>query len=498
VGKVKAVVIGGGMSGLATAINLLDLGLEVSLYEADEIFGGRASSWIDEDGDTVDNALHVFMPYYVNLLNFFDKLGISENIIWKDTSFYYAMKGGRQAVLKFAPLPPPGHAIYAFLHLLKDFDEVPRWKVLASLLPLGIGVLRGLLNLDRLDEISMESLLCRYTFYDAMRPLMEPAIRGLTFSLPYEVSAKVMVNWFTKMFVSAKNSRIGFANGGLGDIWVDNCLKYIRERGGEAWKNKRLSALEVRGLEVKSALTEDGEKLEADIFVSAIDPHSLLRILPAEALGFEYFRQLVHFKMAPSMSLQIWFDRKLTDIDCTFFSNGCIFNTYADLSNVIPHVFKGGSMFELVISPADYLLGLSDKVIFDQAYKQFLEIFPEAKNAEVNKWKLVRVRQGVYRPFPGMERYRPFQRTPFLNFYLAGDYTKTPVSSGGMEAAIWTANRVAELIAMDRLGKSLSLNVDYRPYEIMMNSLRPILLGQTALLALFAARLVRKVFSRSD
>jgi len=38
-------------AGLATAINLLDLGIEVELVEADEIFGGRASSWLDEDGD---------------------------------------------------------------------------------------------------------------------------------------------------------------------------------------------------------------------------------------------------------------------------------------------------------------------------------------------------------------------------------------------------------------------------------------------------------------
>ncbi len=72
----KALVMGGGMAGLATAINLLDLGIEVELVEADEIFGGRASSWLDEDGDMIDNALHVFFPYYVNLLNFFKKMGI--------------------------------------------------------------------------------------------------------------------------------------------------------------------------------------------------------------------------------------------------------------------------------------------------------------------------------------------------------------------------------------------------------------------------------------
>ena len=70
------------------------------------------------------------------------------------------------------------------------------------------------------------------------------------------------------------------------------------------------------------------------------------------------------FQYAPSLSLQVWFDRKLTDVDVTFFYNDCIFNTYADLSNVLPHIFSGGSMFEMVISPADHVQGLPDKVIF--------------------------------------------------------------------------------------------------------------------------------------
>ena len=45
----KALIMGGGMSGLAAAVNLLDQGIDVEIIEADEIFGGRASSWLDED-----------------------------------------------------------------------------------------------------------------------------------------------------------------------------------------------------------------------------------------------------------------------------------------------------------------------------------------------------------------------------------------------------------------------------------------------------------------
>ena len=130
-------------------------------------------------------------------------------------------------------------------------------------------------------------------------------------------------------------------------------------------------------------------------------------------------------------------------------------------------------MFEMVLSPADHLIGLPDEVIFDTAIEQIKKLFPLAREAEVRKWKVVRERQGVYRPAPGMEAHRPFQRSPYANFYLTGDYTKTHVSSGGMEAAIWNANKVAELIAADKLGKTISLNEDFNPDRGLMPYIKP-------------------------
>ncbi len=465
----KALVMGGGMSGLAAAINLLDLGYEVSLIEQDSIFGGRASSWLDEDGDMIDNALHVFMPYYVNLLRFFEKMGIAENILWKDSQFYYAQKDGELASLKFADLPAPLHAAYAMGHLLKDFRGIPLWKLATAALPMGLGIGSNLHRIEELDAVSMETFMARYHAEETMKPLMEPAINGLTFTPSYQISAKVMLNWFLKMFVSAKNSRIGFANGGLGEIWVDNCLDYIRKKGGEVALGKAVSAINVADREIESVTVNDTEKYEADLYVSAMSPYSLRRLLPDECYALEYFRDLWWFQYAPSLSIQIWFDRKLTDIDCTFFSNDCVFNTYADLSNVLPHIFEGGSMLEMVISPADPVQGLPDRVVYDLCIEQIKEIFPIAREAEVRKWKVVRERQGVYRAYPGMEKHRPFQRSPYSNFYLTGDYTETHVSSGGMEAAIWTANKTAELIAMDKLGRKVSLNEEYKPYNLLVH-----------------------------
>ncbi len=491
----KAIIMGGGMGGLATAINLIDLGIDVSLVEADEIFGGRASSWLDEDGDMIDNALHVFFPYYVNLLAFFRKMGIYENITWKNTEFYYALPGGKQAVLRFKKLPAPFHAAFAFANMLKDYKEVPLLKVIAAGIPMASGLLMSKKQIDELDKISMATWVYRWGSLDGLKP-MEPGINGLTFTPSYAVSAKVMRNWSMKVMGSSENARVGFANGGLGEIWVDNCLDYIRKNGGEAALGKAVTAINVEGGKVKNIIINGSETMDADLYISAISPYSLRRVLPDESFNFEYFRDLWHFQYAPSLSLQVWFDRKLTDVDATFFSSDCIFNTYADLSNVLPHIFKGGSMFEMVLSPADHIQGLPDQVIFDIAIEQIKDRFPVAREAEVKKWKVVRERQGVYRPSPGMEVHRPFQRSPFDNFYLTGDYTSTHVSSGGMEAAIWNANKVAELVSADKLGEVISLNREFEVKEPFMKLIKPLTIAGLAVAGLCALSVIRKIRGR--
>ena len=469
----KALVMGGGMSGLATAINLLDLGLEVEIIEADDMFGGRASSWLDEDGDMIDNALHVFFPYYVNLVNFFKKLDIDKNIIWKNSEFYFAQEDGKEAVLRFGNLPAPLHAAAAYVSLIKAYTGLPKWKMIFTALGMGMGVSRySKAQLEELDDITFGMWAMRVAPKGAFKP-MEPGINGLTFTPSSMISAKVMINWFKKVSGSAETSRVGFANGGLGEIWVGNCLDYIKGKGGTCELGKAVTAIDIVDGKIEGVTVNGSEKRTADIYVSAISPYALRKLLPDESFRLGYFQDLWHFQYAPSMSLQVWFDRKLTECEVTYFSNDCIFNTYADLSNVLPHIFKGGSMFEMVLSPADHIVGLPDEVIFDTAIGQIKKLFPLAREAEVRKWKVVRERQGVYRAYPGMEKRRPYQRSPYDNFYLTGDYTKTHVSSGGMEAATWTANHCSELIAADKLGKTISLNEEFNPDRGLMPYIKP-------------------------
>ncbi len=491
----KALIMGGGMSGLATAVNLLEQGFEVEIIEADEIFGGRANSWLDEDGDMIDNALHVFFPYYVNLMAFFKKMGIENNLVWKQPEFYYAQDNGNQPVLSFKNLPAPLHAAGAAWGLVSKYQGIPMWKMLCALGQFGMMIMQTKDQMDKMDELSWGEWCIRHAPKGAFK-FFDPAAYGLTFTEPYALSAKVLGNWAAKVGASYEYSRLAFANGGLGEIWVGSCLDYIKNKGGVFETKKAVTAINVKDGKISEVIVNGNEKRTADIYISAMSPYSLRKVIPQESFKYAYFQDVCYFENAPSLSIQIWFDKKLTDVDVTFFSSDCIFNTYADLSNVLPHIFKGGSMFEMVISPADAVRHMPDEVIYEKTITDIKRLFPAARDAQVKKYKVVRERQGVYRPYPGMEKHRPYQRSPYANFYLTGDWTKTHVSSGGMEAAIWTANHCAELIAQDKLKKSVKLNIEFNPPAGLIPFMR---LAQPAALiglAFAGLKMVKRLIAR--
>ena len=54
----KAAIVGSGLAGLSTAVELLDQGYEVDIYESRPFIGGKVASW-QKDGNHVEMGLHV-------------------------------------------------------------------------------------------------------------------------------------------------------------------------------------------------------------------------------------------------------------------------------------------------------------------------------------------------------------------------------------------------------------------------------------------------------
>src|SRR2546421_509718 len=112
---VKTIVIGGGLAGMAAAVALDSAGEDVTLLEARKTLGGRAGSFEDpQTGEELDNCQHVLLGCCTNLIDFYRRIGVLDQIRWFD-QYLFVEPGGRQSTLKASSLPPPFHLALSFL-----------------------------------------------------------------------------------------------------------------------------------------------------------------------------------------------------------------------------------------------------------------------------------------------------------------------------------------------------------------------------------------------
>ncbi|MEO0852353.1 MAG: FAD-dependent oxidoreductase, partial [Cyanobacteria bacterium J06648_11] len=84
----KAVVVGGGLAGLACAYELSQRGIQVTLLEKSPQLGGKIASWpIQVGGEDLrmEHGFHGFFPQYYNLKSLVSELEIQRNFVSLDT-----------------------------------------------------------------------------------------------------------------------------------------------------------------------------------------------------------------------------------------------------------------------------------------------------------------------------------------------------------------------------------------------------------------------------
>ena len=113
----SALVIGGGLAGIAAAARLAESGWQVTLLEARSSLGGRAFSFVDpESGRELDNGQHVIVGACRNLIEFFERIGVGD--LWRlqprlNVDVYD--RAGRRGKLYGLGGPAPGHLLAAFV-----------------------------------------------------------------------------------------------------------------------------------------------------------------------------------------------------------------------------------------------------------------------------------------------------------------------------------------------------------------------------------------------
>ncbi|MGH8001237.1 MAG: FAD-dependent oxidoreductase, partial [Brasilonema sp.] len=97
----RVAIVGAGLAGLATAVDLSDAGCEVHIFESRPFVGGKVGSWVDDDGNHIEMGLHVFFGNYYQLLELIKKVGGLENLRPKEHAHTFVNQGGKIGALDF-------------------------------------------------------------------------------------------------------------------------------------------------------------------------------------------------------------------------------------------------------------------------------------------------------------------------------------------------------------------------------------------------------------
>jgi zeta-carotene desaturase len=475
-----AIIIGGGVAGIAAACALADAGVRVQLVEKRPMLGGRASSFVDgQTGEVMDECQHGTMRCCTNLANLLERLGVHD-LIRYFSELHFLDGDGKRSVINRCGLPAPLHTSLSFLTFrsLGFRDKIAIGRAMIAMLAAAPDP-----KWDRVDASSWftEQRQTERAVLRFWRPILVSACNEELDRISCTHAFKIFRDGF---LAHPAAYEFGVPRVPLGVLYTEPALAYLKARGACVHLRTIVDSIEFDGDRVAGITLQNGEQLTADHYISGLQSDLLLKLLPAEqATGVAYWQNLRSIELSPIMGVHLWFDRPidcppalaildrptewifnktvLFDIKCERESLGqptttaSLFNKTAlcdakSENDPAPIGLKAqcAAYLSLVMSASRKYAGVNQDEIVEMALRDVRACLPEAANAGLIRSRVIRWPKATFSPKPGIESLRPDQRSPIANFYVAGEWTQTGWPST-MESAARSGYRAAEYLLAD-------------------------------------------------
>jgi squalene-associated FAD-dependent desaturase len=441
--KNTVAIVGGGLAGLAAGCALADAGLHVTIFERRPYVGGRASSYEHPGtGEVVDNCQHVLLGCCTNLINFYERLGVSGKIRWFD-ELTFIEPGGRASKMAPSFLPAPMHNVPTFLgaKMLNAKDKVAIARAMAVM---SHGV----------PEDSSEDFLSWLRRHKQTEQAIERFWKTVLVSALNESLESISVHYAAQVFresfmKSAAAGRMGLPSIPLSDLY-GSAIEYIRARGGQVLLRSSVTAIGLKQAQV-GVLTGSGEQ-QFDFAVLAAPFQNVAGLLPADESAEPIKQQLVKFEPSSITGIHLWFDREITPLPHAVLLDRTIQWMFhkSKFHESREHTCQG-SYIELVVSASRSLVQKSREEILDMATRELAEFFPAVLEAKLVKATVIKEIYATYAILPGLDKFRPKAKTQWPRIFLAGDWTATGWPAT-MEGAVRSGYLAAEAL-MESTGR---------------------------------------------
>jgi squalene-associated FAD-dependent desaturase len=473
----RVVVIGGGLAGIAAALDCAATGAAVTLVEVRRRLGGAAYSF-ERDGLRIDNGQHVFLRCCTAYRALLARIGSEQLVSVQPRLEIPVLKPGSERVLlRRGSLPAP-------LHLAGALARYPHLSI-----PQRIGAARAALALMRLggapgrpggsspgQDSELESLtlgawLARYgQGPDAVGALWD-LIALPTLNLP-AAEASLALGAFvfrTGLFSASGAGDIGFHRATFDQTIDEPAARALAKAGVEVrlgWRaeslNRSEGGIEVRGsgpriptgpdegnadrVRGPAGAQGEGEGLSAEAVIVAV-PHARAAKL-LEPLLPELAGRLGALGSSPIVNLHVLYDRPV-----------CEESFAAGVATPVQYLFDrsaaggapaGWQYLAVSISAAEREMGMSVDALRELYLPALSELLPRARGARVQSFAVTREHAATFRASPGVAALRPGPETSMPGLVLAGAWTGTGWPAT-LEGAV-RSGHAAAAVALRALG----------------------------------------------
>jgi len=398
----RAAVVGGGLAGLAAAIDLADAGVEVTVYEARPTLGGAVQTLPARDGDPdppPDNGQHIALGCFRAYLGFLARIGQAGSYVRRRLELPVIGPGGAAAAIR-----PTAAAILRYAHLpMKDRLCIPLVTARCRTAQPKPGESFGdLLRRLGTSELALDR------FWDVfIRPALNLPADGA------DAGAGLFVVRTTFLGPRAASDLV-LPTRALGAMHGDAAGAALERAGGVVRLGERVESL---------------DELDADAVVVAVPPAESARLLGEPDPGLED---------SPIVSAHLLFDRPILDVAyAALLASDAhwVFDRGA-LTGHRPEA--GGQYLTVVSSGVPGLLEIRGRDLVDHLVGQLTE---RLGNAELLWSRVSREPYATFALRPGV--VRPGVGTSRPNVARAGTWTDTGWPAT-MESAVRSGHAAAQ------------------------------------------------------
>ncbi len=425
----KVIVVGGGLSGLSTAVFLANKGIKSHLIEASPKLGGRTYSFNENDFQTeIDNGQHILMGCYKYTFDYLKTIEAFDRVEFqKNLNVNFVNQKGEINKLSGDKLFYPFNLLIGILRY-KALSVKERISILNFFLKILItkpNIYRNCTTLELLKKFNQTENSIK-SFWEIIH------VGTLNTELKLS-SAELFIKILKIIFFTGNQSaKIVLPKLGLSKVFIEKAVSYLERNGTVISLSERVTDFEINEGIIKKVVTNKREIVNFDKVVLSVPQFALNKFDSiTESLNIDF-----ELKYSPILSVHIWLNE-----------NPFNEKFYGLIDSDIHWIFNHNKHVTLVTSSAERFMNQSEDEISEKFIKELETRFSDFNKNKIIGLKIIKEKRATFIPSVETEEKRLNLKRMFGNLIISGDWTNTELPStieGAIKSGFLAASEIKE------------------------------------------------------